>query len=43
MINYIYYKWFRIGLIYTEYQCRKHGSDYYSNGYPWLLRKIGWD
>jgi len=35
--------WYRLGVKWTERQCRRHGGDYYSNGYPWLLRKFGWN
>lgn len=43
MKNYIYLQWYRFGMKYTERQCRKHDGDHYINGYPWLLRKMGWD
>jgi hypothetical protein len=35
--------WYRLGLRWTERQCERHGGDYYSNGYPRLLRWFGWD
>lgn len=35
--------WYGLGLAWTERQCRRHGADHYSRGYPWLLRLLGWD
>lgn len=36
-------RWCSLGVWWTERACRKHGGDYYESGYPWLLRKFGWD
>jgi hypothetical protein len=35
--------WFRLGMWWTERACERRGGDHYSTGYPWLLRKFGWD
>lgn len=35
--------WYRLGMKWTERACRLHGGDHYADGYPALLRALGWD
>lgn len=34
--------WFRLGMKWTEYRCRRKGGDYYVRGKHRIVRRLGW-